>query len=364
MSDPRDAFAPSDPLSREQLDRMVRDLRPEWRVRGATALEEGSDAVYALDVATGGGGEEGAPDRRAILKCAGFTDLGTPLVESRVLSLVAEHTPIPVPEVYGFRADHPDLASPFLLTEFREGDTVEYRDLSPAAVERVAREAGRNLGHLHAFSVTPPAGLELDGYGGLVHDDEDAGTDTDAGERGVVRVADPDVSWREWREEVLTFTFDRLADTRFADDADWLRAAAERRLPSLDDVSDPVLCHADYRYGNLLVDPGMGETRAVLDWGAVVAAPPLDDLVSTEQYLCGRAPLDSPDRRRVRSALRAGYESVRGAALDPDRAERDCYLLLSQLAAMCWFPVWYADRDEAEKDRLAAQFRQFVRNLG
>ncbi|MFC6726592.1 aminoglycoside phosphotransferase, partial [Halobium palmae] len=86
-------------------------------------------------------------------------------------------------------------------------------------------------------------------------------------------------------------------------------------------------------------------------------------LVGTEQYLCGRAPLDAPERRRVRSALRRGYESVRRDALNVDEAERDCYLLLSTLTAMCWFPVWYADRTGAERNRLAAQLRTFVRDL-
>jgi len=194
----------------------------------------------------------------------------------------------------------------------------------------------------------------VDGYGDLVY------------EAGVVRV-DPDdreTAWRERRRAVAERSLDRLADTRFADGADRLRSAVEDRLPALDHPAVPVLGHTGYRYGNLLLDPETGETRAVLDRGGVTAVPPLDDLVGTEQSLCGRAPLGSPERERVRRALREGYESVRGAdAADADPAERDCYLLLSELTAMCWFPVWNADADEARKERLAAERRRTVRSL-
>jgi hypothetical protein len=314
-ADLADEFAPPDPLSSEVIGRMVRDLRSDWRVHDATALDEGSDAVYVLDVATGRPDDGETTDRRAVLKCAGFTDLGSPLIESHVLEPVAREAPVPVPEVYGFRAARPDLPTPFLLMEYCEGEVVTHDDFSPAATERVAREAGRNLGHVHALAADPHAGVVVDGYGDLVC------------EAGVVRV-DPDdreTAWRERRRAVAERSLDRLADTRFADGADRLRSGVEDRLPALDHPAAPVLGHTDYRYGNLLLDPETGETRAVLDRGGVTAVPPLDDLVGTEQSLCGRAPLGSPERERVRRALREGYESVRGAdAADADPAERDC----------------------------------------
>ncbi len=312
---------------------MVRHLRPEWRVRDWTRADEGTDFVAFVDAATPAG------DRAVVLKAASFLDAESFRPEVRTLALVNDRTDIPAPSVIDSRDAHADLPAPFFLMDRLDGEQVDGPDdLAPAALDRLAREAGRHLAALHDAA-------SWDAYGVLRCAEDVAGP---AGPGGLAP-ADPRDSWRGRLREPAEYHLGNL-HPRFADLEADLRAAIEERLDAAPSHPEPVLVHGDYRYGNLLLDPDSGATRAVLDWGNQSTGDAALDLVLAEQYLCDWAAPGDPARERVRDALRAGYRKRRPLATD--RVRRELYLLQSWTAPLAWFDLWYGDDDEpAEKHR-------------
>jgi len=335
---------------------MVADLRPEWRVTGVDRVPEGTDFVAVLDVATPG---EGAR-RRVVLK-ATAADLVPPRVaraEPRLLDLVDRETPIPVPSVFGYRDARPDCPAPYYLLEYVEGENLqgEPHSLAPEARERVVRDAGRNLAELHEVGTLPATG-----HVGVA-DGELTVLDTDEHPRH----ADFHGWLLDGVEENLGALgdggfFPDLADEpgRFADLVeplgDHLRAAV-RSLPAPEPSR---YCHRDYQLGNLLLDPESGETRAVLDWANLLATDPVYNLADVETLLIDDRD-DAETVRRLREALRAGYERRRQGwtFTDADLERLATYRLTCRLANMCCLPLWYPDREE--RDRQAKRHREVV----
>ncbi|PSP56600.1 aminoglycoside phosphotransferase [Halobacteriales archaeon QS_1_67_19] len=344
----------SDEFSDATLRRMVRELRPSWTLRAATPAEEGTDAVYFLTVETPDG------PRECVLKVCAFVDPEAFRPEPHLLALADRRTAIPVASVLGVADEHADLPAPFFLMEHREGEVRENeaRELPADAVTSLAREAGRNLGELHAlgeFEAFGPVRLARDAdrdRGGLA-----------VGDRRLTVGAPAADAWQTRFERIAAADLDDLHD-RFADLEADLRAFAESRFDALDRGFDPVLGHDDYRLGNLLVDPEAGETTAVLDWGNAHTVEAQYNLALTEQYFSGWARRDDPLRERVRKALREGYAETN--RLEPDAAfERrwELYLGVTRLFPLVWFSLWYGDADEDERDRIAAKHREAVREL-
>lgn len=336
-------------FDRTTVERLVHACRPGWQVESFRPVEEGTDAVYDLTVGTAGG------SRSAILKACEFLDPPAFRPEPVLLDRFAS-TPVPVPRVLGAALDESgDLPTPCFLMESRDGRTVETATLSSDALGCLAREAGRHLGHVHTTG-------EFERFGPVR-----LGIDTDHDRTGVAvdgtRLAVAGGHGR-WRERVTMLVEDGLADieARFADLRDPLRRFIETRLDSLDGWFDPALAHHDYRPGNLLVDPSTGATRAVLDWGNPFTAERAFNLVKTENYLCGRVPPGHPRRKHVRASMRVGYDEVTALPALPER-RRELYLAVTHLPVLGWFSEWHADAAEAERERDAEQYREYVRVL-
>lgn len=331
---------------------MVRAVRPEWTVREATPAESGTDAVHDVTVETRGG------SRECVLKAC----TAVPPVDFRpepyLLALLGRRTSIPVPRVVAAVDDHEDLPAPYFLMERCEGVTADDVDLVPGAVERVARAAGRYAGEYHGVGDFHRFGrLRLD----CDLDHSRVGATVDG--RTLAVADEGESSWRSWVEDLYGNWITDL-DDRFADLRPILETFVESRLDALDRSFDPALGHVDYKYWNVLVRPGTGETTAVLDWAHATAMEPCYDLVVTEDHLSRWAALDSPRRRRVRAALEAGYAETnrleRDAAFD---ARRELYLAVSRLQPLVRFSEWFADASTAERRETAARHRQFVNDL-
>ena len=358
MTDDEDRLDASVPDA--AVHEMVSDLRPGWRVRSIDRVPEGTDLVAVLDVATADDSPDRQGTRRVVLK-ATAADLVPPPVaraEPRLLDLVDRETEVPVPSVLGYRDAHPEHPAPFYLLEYVTGETLEGDPyaLSPEARERVVRDAGANLAALHEIGTLPATGQVGVGDGDLTV------LDTDEHPRYE--------DFHQWLlggvEENLDALgeggfFPDLADEpeRFADLVDPLRAHLRRAIEALPAPEPPRYCHRDYRLGNLLLDPDTGETRAVLDWANLLATDPVYNLADAETML-----LDDRDdprtRRRLREALRSGYERGReGWTLtDGDRRRLETYRLTCRVANMCCLPLWYPDREERE--RQAERHREAV----
>lgn len=336
---------------------MVAALTDGWRVTGIERSAHGTDFVASLDVETPGGA------RGVVLKATTADLVPAPVAraEPRLLELVGRETPIPVPAVHGYRDAHPEYPAPFYLMDHVDG--ANYEDdptaLGPAARERVVREAGRNLAALHELGP-----LEACGRVGVVD--------------GQLAVMDPadHPSYGDYREAFLAHTGDALdalldggyfperaeKPERFADLVPGVRAFLTEAVPALPEPAPPTYCHQDYRYGNLLVDPESGETRAVLDWANLGAADPAYNIASAESLLFD-ADEDGPERAAtLRRALRDAYADARdGWTFDGDVRERlRVYRLGCRLHAMACLPLWYEDATTAERDERAAEHRAAV----
>lgn len=336
-------------FDRDTVEGLLRACRPTWHVESFRPVGEGTDAVYDLTV--------GTPDgtREVVLKACEFLDPPAFRPEPVLLDLFAP-TPVPVPEVLGAALDDSEtLPTPCFLMAHRDGRTVEVATLPSDALGRLAREAGRHLGHVHTTGEFDRFGPVRLGYD-LDHDRTGVAAD---GTRLAV-----DGGHRRWRERIESMVGDRLADVeqRFADLRDPLRRFIQPRLDSLRGPFDPALVHHDYRPGNLLVDPATGATHAVLDWGNPFTSERAFNLVKTESHLCGRVPPGHPRRKHVRASMRVGYAEVTGLPSLPER-RRELYLAVTHLPALGWFSEWHADATEAERERDAERYREFVRAL-
>jgi aminoglycoside phosphotransferase (APT) family kinase protein len=352
-------YGPPDPLSRETIRAMVDVVRPEWTVRVVEPCERGSDVLYFLTVGTDEGG------RKLVLKYCRFADAGAFLTEPRVLSVVSRETGMPVPAIEAVVDDHDELPSPYFLMERRPGHPPTPRPVDADRLVALACDAGRFLGAVHRVA-------EFEGFGPL----EPA--DCDGAEGGTGRsqtrsegadpatglaVADPTDSWADRFHEVATAPLDRLADTRFEDLVPTIRRSLSTARDRIAEAEfTPVLCHGDYRPGNLLVDSK--ETTAVLGWRTAVAAPAEYDLARTEEQLCSRRGPGDDVRRRVRTALYEAYEHTNRLATGPGfEARRDAYLLSARVETMRWLPYRMSGADAARVAAAAAAHRSFVEAL-
>lgn len=353
-------------LPPETVAAMVGEIRPAWSVREAAPAEEGTDVVYFLTAETPDG------PRECVLKACEFVDPRAFRPEPHLMEAVGRRTEIPVPAVVGAVDDHSDLPAPFYLMERCDGAVREgaARDLPAAAIERLARDAGRYLAALHALGEFEEFGTVLLGRDAR-RDDRTSGLtvpdrDSPAGERVLTTDESATDSWRERVEETVASTRGEFND-RFADLEADLRAVVESRLDALDGEFDAVLGDDDYRLGNLLVDPETGETRAVLDWGNSSTLERQYNLVVTEQHLCGWARHDDPRRERVRAALREGYTAEsdrRKIDFGPDaERRRELYLAVTRTFPLVWFSLWYDGADGDQREETAEMHRRAVREL-
>lgn len=357
--------AESDEFSDATLERMVREVRPDWTVRRTVPADEGTDAVYFVTVDTPGDfREDGLTE--CVLKVCEFLDPEAFRPEPYLMTLVERRTSVPVPAVVGAVDDHDDLPAPFFLMDRVDGEVRENgaRDLSDGVVERIARNAGRHLAELHALG-------EFEAFGPIrLARDEERGDECSVSERALavdnraltVGETGRD-SWRTRFEEFTDFTFENL-DDRFGDLEAPLRAFVEEHLDALDRTFPAVLGHDDYRLGNVLVDSETGETTAVLDWGNAHTLEAQYNLVLTEQYLSGWAPHDDPRRERVRGALHEGYlETGERETVPGDERRRELYLATTRLFPMAWFSLWYGDQSDTAREETAEWHRRAARNL-
>lgn len=346
---------PDRTLPDRTVARMVRAVRPEWRVREATLADSGFAAVYRLAVET--------PDgrRECYLKATPDGDRHGIDAEARLLAVLGRHTSIPVPGVLGAVDAHDDLPAPFFVAGRLPGTAVAFEDLGTppdAALRRVARESGAFLAELHAVDA-------VDAFGVV---DRDRSTALDGGrppaDGDELVVADPAGSWpalvRRWADAEL----DRHGSTRFGGLTPRLRAALDRRVGALSGSFDPVLARVDHGLHNLLVEPPTGEVTGVVDWGFTLAATRAYDLACVG-FVLGGAVLagvpGTPDRTGlVGAALRSGYRSRAAVPREFDE-HRDCYDLLASVRSMNHLAAGVAAVPDEHVDAAADAHRRAVR---
>jgi aminoglycoside phosphotransferase (APT) family kinase protein len=346
----------ADAVTAEAVAGMVAACRPEWRVAGYERAAEGTDFVAFVDCETPDG------PREAVLKAttAGFVRPEVARAEPRLYELVGRETSVPVPAVYGSVDAHADYPAPFYLLERVAGENVESDPTAlPVDVrERVCRDAGANLAQLHGLRTFDRVGSVGVRDGGLAVVPNDEGG--------------PYADGREWFRDGVASTLDALADgtyfpeladepDRFADLVPDLRAAFDERLAAMPAPDPPRFCHWDYRWGNLLLSPTTGETRAVLDWANLSTTDPAYNLACVEYHLLHDGD-DEATRERHRRALRGAYVAGReGWRFDASVTERmETYALLKRCDAMACLPLWHEEKDRAGRARVERVHREAV----
>lgn len=324
---------PDRTLERETVERMVRTVEPNARLRDHRLLDGGYLSTHRVAVET----DEGT--RECVLKAStGEDDHGVAL-EARVLAIVREHTPVPVPAVLGAVDDHEDLPAPFFLMAAMPGTSVprtEIDDLSDATLERIARGTGRHLAALHAIEAVDAFGFLRPAPGRTLQGGRPSGAVSG------IEVVDPADSWRAFLRDSAEGVLDALSDGRFGDLVADVRPAIDDRIDGLSGPFDPALAHIDNSLENVLVDPGTGAVTAMLDWAFTLAVTPAYDLAFVVHSFSGGpwwfAP-STPDRKSlVRESLLAGYrERAPERVVEQYRANRECYELLATLHSTLHF---------------------------
>ncbi|WP_440990721.1 phosphotransferase family protein [Haloarchaeobius baliensis] len=344
----------------ETIQRMVQHVEPNWRVAAATPATAGQHIVYLLTVETPAG------TRDCVLKATPDGKPATCDVEARMLAIVAEHTTVPVPAMFGAVDEHETLPAPFFLSSREPGadsDRTGLGDLSGDRVDALARSSGRQLASLHAMAA-------VDGYGYVdVEYDEPLSGGRPSADTDQLVVTDGADDWIDCLRASVEGVVGGLEETRFADLQTVVAPAVEAAIETVEDPDDPAVCRIDHSLDNVLVDRETGAVTSFLDWEFQFAGTPAYDLAFVERSLAGGTwsfTPDAPDQHeRIRAALLDGYrEAGSDVAADRFESNRDAYALLVDChelfnfdAALDVFDVGVPDR-EAAADRLRATVRE------
>jgi aminoglycoside phosphotransferase (APT) family kinase protein len=266
--------------------------------------------------------------RRAVCKLA-FSDPTGLQRDALVLRRLANSDAVSVPDLLARDEDH-------YVAAFAPGG--EYDGDAPRRVrERRLRNAGATLARVHeAFS--------FETYGDL----------RPAGDRLEL---DARESWSDLFAGWVADWSDDLAGTRFADLGMDVLAFVRDHTAAFEEAGPPVLVHGDYEADNLLF-AGDG-VSSVLDWEVARSAPGEFDLARAELGWFEK-PTSPEDDGDLRSALIAGYESVRPL---PDGFEARRAVYRGALSLKPFRRVAeLGDRADVPGDELAATMESFIRD--
>lgn len=336
----------------DELEQILECIIPGWTLVEAQSVETGYHDVYRLAV------ESPAGKRHCYVKSAPPGKSPTARLGSRMQTILAKHTRIPVPTVHGVIDHHEDLPAPLVLMSALPGDSVARIDLDSIpddTLTEIARESGRYLADLHALD-------PVDGYGYLTPVGPDLIGEPPSGSLDTVAVEDPTEEWTERLHQAADQELRIVEETRLADIVPRIRPVLESRIEGVEGPFEPVLARIDHSVENMLLVEG--EITAFLDWGFTIAATRGYDLVHVTRSLAGGPYLYGPDTRDrrplIRDALLAGYcEATTTVQPDRIRATWSCYTLHSSVRSMGHLESWYETFDLVPRlDDAAAALQQ------
>ncbi len=199
----------------------------------------------------------------------------------------AEKAGVVVPKPCLICEDTAVIGAPFFVMHRVEGEAAGFRVVKRGANEALAASLGANLARIHGMA--PPA--------------------TEAGFLGTPPDNPAEAVIATCRRDL-----DALPEPHPA--IEWGLAWLQRNAPVPGDV---VLCHRDFRTGNLMVSDD-GDLAAILDWEFAGWSDPLEDF----GWFCAACwRFGARDREAggigSRQAFHAGYKEVSGKNIDPAR---------------------------------------------
>jgi aminoglycoside phosphotransferase (APT) family kinase protein len=288
------------------------------RMRLARVIGGGDSAeIVALEPLQGGAVRRhwrvdaavGGRRRRFALRAEGATPLGMglDLAQEFVLLKLLHNADLAVPAPVRYCGDRAVIGASFHLTEFVAGSADPAALVGSGPHEALAERLGRELGRLHRIR-PPQSGLAFFG--------------APAVDMAAARLAD-------YRARL-----DAMGESRPV--AEWAMRWLARHVPQ---ALPPVLCHGDFRTGNVLV--AEGRFAALLDWEFAGWGDPDEDLA----WFCSRCWRFGADECEAggiapRAALERGYAAEAGRSLDPDRLR-----YWEAMAALKWLVIALLQRD-------------------
>ena len=316
-------------VAKTTIQRMIHLVNPEWELREVTPAERGFCAVYRVVVKTT------TATREYFLKAPPDGKSSGISADARILTVLQNHTSIPVPEVLGVVDDHPEVPSPFYLMDSMAGTEVSYEEvgwISDDPLRTVARQLGAYLGELHTVNA-----VESFGYVDYDRSHRLAGG-RPSGTVAELAVIDGFDSWQTYLSAYIERELERHTNSRFSALKPEIESWCHERVESLTGPFSPVLGRNDHGFHNLLLDPDTGDITAMLDWAYTLAVPPAYDFQFGEYLFSGAflsAIPDVPDRREmVRNAMLSGYRSTAPQLVDVVSTYRPLYELLAMVRIM------------------------------
>jgi fructosamine-3-kinase len=225
-----------------------------------------------------------------VIQCSPESSLRT---EGELARAIRARTTVPVPAILDI-GSHGETS--YVVSELARGENLHSRfaGLAPPVKRRIAGQFGRCLAELHEA-------FDFDGFGEI--------TSTTSTERVAFRATD-ETDFATWFRTYALEGIEALPAP-----FDPIREELHRAVASIPDREPKasVLYPWDLRPGNALVRDGA--LSAVLDWGDPLAGPPGLAAAKAEYLL---AEWYVPDSEPLRTAFRAGYESVRASPPVPD----------------------------------------------
>ena len=299
------------------VEKLVNDIG--FEAESVTEIEDGSDLLYLVD-------------RKPESLVAKFRyleqlELSWFQKEPLIVEKVAEATSLPVPEIvhYDMSSDnHP----PFFIMKFIEGETLAKTSekAEPEAIDQLHFEAGRCLGILHDETEYEKPGRIAYRNGGLELKEE---------------------KWHDLFESMAQERTGKLRETQFAPYADEIEEFFQENMGVVSEVENFVLCHDDYRPGNILVKDG--KINAIIDWARAFAGDPLYDLVNSGFHFDSKDNSQIPNENFLR-----GYETF--SDYDSSKLRKQLYLANSIIGQMIGFStIWGSSYPEKEQQEIASK---------
>lgn len=262
----------------QQADAPVRILATE-RLSGGAIQEN-----HRLEIDVAGGPWPGCHDLVLRRDAASAVATSHSRAEEFALLKAAHKAGVTVPAPCVLCADESLLGGPFFLMHCVAGEARGGRLVKNAPDAALVRDLGANLAHIH--SITPP-GDGLDFLGPPPKDPARAAV-------------------TEYRAFL-----DALPDPHPA--VEWGLAWLADHAPAPGGI---VLCHRDYRVGNLMIEDG--KLSATLDWEFAGWSDPLEDIgwFLAKCWRFGRWE-EEAGGLGPRDAFLAGYQDASGRKIDP-----------------------------------------------
>lgn len=315
--------------SSSKVRNIVTKLAPSWDVHSVEPVERGMNTTFRIDV------ETSETDEFYIFK----TSKRSPeriMSEYRLHHLIADHTSIPIPNVYFGVDEHPDFPAPFFIQEGVHGEHLQHYPRKPPieTEQLIARILGRYIGQLQEVNVFSKFG-KIRKVDSKRSDINNQSEDDHYG----LGIEEGYPTWPPRLREAAMNLIDSVSQTQFGDLTPELRQTINSEIDGMDGDFSTVIGRIDHYYGNIIVNEDHDSIRSLIDWGLPMTVEPAYDIACAEVAMCGPIGLQDERRRKIRRELKYGYETVRSQSVNWSRRRWWLYLLVQHLARLLWDPL-------------------------